>query len=90
MKVQDYATRRLLESNYAKNRGDPMGIMAVNNGWGNHEHCDGDWSPDLGGHGGYAKGAIEHKTISNVRIQGSGRSGYRVWHDKFVNAPAQS
>ena len=34
MKVQDYATRRRLEVNYAKNKGDPMGITAVDQGGG--------------------------------------------------------
>ena len=32
-KVQDYATRRRLEANYARNKGYPMYITEVNYGW---------------------------------------------------------
>ena len=42
-KAQDYATRRRLEANYVKNKGDPMDITEVNDDWGNQgEHYD-EW-----------------------------------------------
>ena len=43
-KVQDYATRWRLETNYADNKGDPMDIAAVNKSWDNQ----GDWSEEWG------------------------------------------
>jgi D-3-phosphoglycerate dehydrogenase len=53
-KVQDYATRRRLEANYAKTKGDPMDITEINDHWGNHEECYGEWdySWDCGNNGG--------------------------------------
>jgi len=36
-KVQDYATRRRHEANYAKTKGDPMDITEVNDNWGNQD-----------------------------------------------------
>ena len=36
-KVQDDATRRRLEANYARNKGDPMDITEVNDGWGTQD-----------------------------------------------------
>ena len=32
-KVQDYATRRRLEANYSKNKGDPMDVNAMSDNW---------------------------------------------------------
>ena len=40
-KVQDYATRRRLEANYAKSKGDPIEIAKLNVGWGNHSGTSG-------------------------------------------------
>ena len=37
MKVQGYASRRRLEANYAKNKGDPMELTEVNDNWGTQE-----------------------------------------------------
>ena len=53
MKVQDYATRRRLEANYAKNKGDPMDITAVNDGWSNQDEGGDEWGNqwDIGGYG---------------------------------------
>ena len=52
-KVQDYATRRILEANYVKNKGDPMDIIEVNDGWGNYDECYDEWENqwDNGGSG---------------------------------------
>ena len=44
MRVQDYAIRCRLEANYAKNKGDPMDITAVNDNWGNQ----GEWNEAWG------------------------------------------
>ena len=43
MKVQGYATRRRLEANIAKNKGDPMNITAVNDGWGTQDEWNDEW-----------------------------------------------
>ena len=32
---------------------------------------------------------MEHKAIMNLKQQGNERSGYRMWHEKLVNAFAQ-
>ena len=37
-------------------------------------------------HGGSARRAMEHKAITNIKMQGSDRSGYRMWHEKLVHA----
>jgi len=42
------------------------------------------------GFGGYKRGAVEYRTLDKLNIQGSDRSGYRVWHDKLANALAQA
>ena len=53
MSVQDYATRRRLEANHAKNKSDPMDIIAVNDNSGHQgewsEAWGNDW--DVGGYG---------------------------------------
>ena len=42
-KVQDYATRRRLEANYSKNKGDPMDVNEVNDNWGEEADYWGEW-----------------------------------------------
>ena len=32
---------------------------------------------------------MEHKAVNNLKTQGSDRNGYRMWHEKLVNAFAQ-
>ena len=37
----------------------------------------------------WVKSAMEHKAITNMKSQGSERAGFRMWHEKLVNAFAQ-
>ena len=39
--------------------------------------------------GGSKRGAMEHRAVMNLKVQGSDRMGYRMWHEKLVNAFAQ-
>ena len=39
--------------------------------------------------GKWAKSAMEHKAIVNIKELGNDKSGFRQWYDKFVNALAQ-
>ena len=42
-----------------------------------------------GGRWGTNKSAMEHKAVMNLKTQGNDRAGYRMWHEKLVNAFAQ-
>ena len=41
------------------------------------------------GQWGRSRGAMEHKAVTHMKTQGNDRSGYRMWHEKLVNAFAQ-
>ena len=45
--------------------------------------------PVQSGQGASSRRAMEHKAVMNMKVQGSDRSGYRMWHEKLVNAFAQ-
>ena len=42
-----------------------------------------------GSGGMHSRGAMESKAIMNLKVQGSDRMGYRMWHEKLINAFAQ-
>ena len=71
-KVQDYATRRRLEAKYAKNKGDPMDITEVNDGWGNQD----GWGDERGsqwGTGGYGNIDAIGKGFKGKGFKGKGK-----------------
>ena len=83
-KVQDYATRRRLEANYAKAKGDPMDITEVNDKRGNHEEHYGDlenyWEiGNLGGIDWIGKGfkgkGFKGKGKGGNKGKGKGKAG---------------
>ena len=41
------------------------------------------------GQGGFKKGIMEYKVISNLKMLGSDRTHFRTWNDKFINALMQ-
>jgi len=81
MKVQGYATRRRLEANYAKNKGDPMHITAANDNSGSQGEWSDDWGNewDTGGYGnidalGKAKGkGVKGKGKGDNKGKGKGK-----------------
>ena len=42
-KVQDYATRRRLEANYSKNKGEPMDVNEMDNQWNDDAEYWDEW-----------------------------------------------
>ena len=36
------------------------------------------------------RSAMEHKAIMNLKVQGSERTGYRMWHERLANAFARA
>jgi len=83
-KVQDYATRRRLEANYAKTKGDPMDITEVIDNWDNQEGYYGEWGDawEDGGYGnidavgkGYKGKGYKGKGKGVKKGKGKGKSG---------------
>ena len=47
--------------------------------------------PSSGYHQGYGQGkrAMENKAVNGLKMQGSDRTSFRMWHEKLVNAFSQ-
>jgi len=76
-KVQDYATRRRLDANYAKTNGDPLDITEVNDNWGNQD----EWGYEEWGNqwdsGGYGSFDAIGKGFKGKGFKGKGKGGYK-------------
>ena len=45
----------------------------------------GSWQSATG-HGSWARSAMEHKAVMNLKVQGNDRQGYRMWHEKLTHS----
>ena len=74
-KVQDYATRRRLEANYARTKGDPMDITEIQGNWDHQAEWFGDEWGEHWEDNGYGSIDAIGKGYKGKGFKGKGKGG---------------